>query len=201
MKWVLSILTGVLVVSVMVFQVLTPDVRLAEKARIEFVDMPGWERLPLEASEAERKGLPADTYIEKYRYQHDDGAWFVLSLVVSARHKLSIHRPELCLPAQGFQMTNPRAASVGGRDWRFITVETKGGERCGFAYTFANQEGFKTASHVRRVWRDVWDRSVLGRIDRWAMITVFSSSADEKTLRFVAEHVERMFKTEGANDD
>jgi hypothetical protein len=34
----------------------------------------------------------------------------------------------------------------------------------------------RTSSHVRRIFADVWDRSVLGRIDRWVMVTVFSLS-------------------------
>ncbi len=196
-KIVLPLLACISVVSVMIFQAYTPELSFPDRPNIALVGIPGWESVPLGPSEMELKGLPADTIIEKCRYQRDDGAWFVLSLVVGGRNKLSIHRPELCLPSQGFQMTEPRTVKVDGRDWRFITLETNDGAKCGFAYTFANQEGFRTASHVARVLRDLWDRSFLLRNDRWAMITVFSSSADEASLRFAAGRVERMFE-EGA---
>ncbi len=48
----------------------------------------------------------------------------------------------------------------------------------GFAYTFFNQDGYRTSSHLRRIFRDVWDRSMRGRIDRWVMLTVHSSVSD-----------------------
>jgi hypothetical protein len=77
--------------------------------------------------------------------------------------------------------------SAGGVDWRFITLDRRMASSFGFAYTFFNQDGFRTASHVSRIFRDVWDRSVLNRIDRWAMVTVASSRADEETMRrFIA---------------
>ena len=47
---------------------------------------------------------------------------------------------------------------------------------------FFNQEGFKTASHVSRIFRDVVDRSVLNRIDRWVMVTVNASRSDDAGL-------------------
>ena len=52
----------------------------------------------------------------------------------------------------------------------------------GFAYTFFNQDGYRTSSHLRRIFRDVWDRSIRGRIDRWVMLTVHSSVSDEARL-------------------
>jgi hypothetical protein len=50
------------------------------------------------------------------------------------------------------------------------------------AYTFFNQEDFRTASHTRRIWRDVIDRSVLNRVDRWVMLTVHAAGATEGDL-------------------
>ena len=51
-----------------------------------------------------------------------------------------------------------------------------------FAYTFFNQDGRRTASHVERILTDVWDRSVRSRIDRWVMLTVNSSGCGEDGL-------------------
>ena len=50
------------------------------------------------------------------------------------------------------------------------------------AYTFFNQEGVRTASHVKRILKDVWDRSVLNRVDRWVMVTVHAHAQSGFTL-------------------
>ena len=38
------------------------------------------------------------------------------------------------------------------------------------------KEGLRTASHLRRIFADVWDRSFHNRIDRWVMVTVHVSA-------------------------
>ena len=79
-------------------------------------------------------------------------------------------------------MTNPRTVNVGGVDWHVVTLARKDAPPMGFAYTFFNQDGYRTSSHLRRIFRDVWDRSVRGRIDRWVMVTVNASDADDFKL-------------------
>lgn len=80
-------------------------------------------------------------------------------------------------------MVNPRTRDVGETEWRLLTLEG-GAERAslGFAYTFFNQAGYHTSSHVQRILRDVWDRSLHNRIDRWVMVTVTATRADEPGL-------------------
>lgn len=175
------------VVAAMAFQSMTPEVTVAEPPEAHLFDIAGFESEPLEPSESELTILPSDTRIEKRIYTRADGEWFQVSIVVGGTSKSSIHRPELCLPSQGFQMTSPRTAEVGGVQWRFITLESRGERPLGFAYTFFNQDGFRTASHVRRIVRDVWDRSVHNRIDRWVMVTVNSSRSGDEALREIAE--------------
>ena len=115
---------------------------------------------------------------------------FSSEVLDGGKSKSSIHRPELCLPAQGLRMERPRTRSVAGRDWRFIDLASKDSPTFGFAYTFFNQEGFKTASHVSRIFRDVVDRSVLNRIDRWAMVTVNASRSDDIGLSYLLSRLE-----------
>ncbi|MBQ6137242.1 MAG: exosortase-associated EpsI family protein, partial [Kiritimatiellae bacterium] len=174
------------VAAAMAVQSTTPDVTVADPPDVHLSEIAGCESSPLEPSEAELKVLPSDTRIEKQLYTCADGEWFQVSVVVGGTSKSSIHRPELCLPAQGFQMTSPRTVEVCGVDWRFLTLEARGERPLGFAYTFFNQEGFRTASHVRRIVRDVWDRSVRNRIDRWVMVTVCSSRAGDMALGEIA---------------
>ena len=50
--------------------------------------------------------LPKDTTILKRVYRSGWGTRFIVSAVISGAGKSSIHRPELCLPAQGFQMSD-----------------------------------------------------------------------------------------------
>lgn len=181
-SFLVPFLAVVLVVPLMFFQAATPDVTVAEPPDVHLAEMPGFSSEVLEPSEAELTVLPSDTMIEKRRYVAENGDWMVVSLIVGGKSKSSIHRPELCLPAQGLRMENPRTRSVAGRDWRFIDLATKDAPTFGFAYTFFNQDGFRTASHVSRIFRDVFDRSMLNRIDRWAMVTVNASRSDDAGL-------------------
>lgn len=151
-----------------------PDARLGE--------LPGFVSEVVPVGEAERETLPKDTIIDKRVYKDSDGAWYQVSLVIGGRSKSSIHRPELCLPSQGFQMMRPRDVTVGPIDWHVVSLERGDSPVFTFAYTFFNQEGFRTSSHVVRILRDVWDRSILGRIDRWVMVTVHSSVPDDRRL-------------------
>ena len=171
-----------LVAAVMVEQARTPDPALAEAPTARLVELPGYTSAPLEVSEAELTVLPKDTQFDKRTYVDEMGRWFAVSLVVGGRSKSSIHRPELCLPAQGFQMTAPRTADAGGVSWHLVTLARRDAPPLGFAYTFFNQAGFRTSSHVARILCDVWDRSFRSRIDRWAMLTVNASTADDAVV-------------------
>ena len=116
--------------------------------------------------------LPPDTRISRRRYSNALGACAYVAVIVGGSSKRSIHRPELCLPAQGYVLDSPRELSVGGRPWCVLSLRRRDAAPEALAYTFFNQTGLRTSSHLRRIFADVWDRSVLNRIDRWAMVTV-----------------------------
>lgn len=179
----------VLMCVAMWYQSLTPEPVVAEAPAVELRDVPGFDVTELEPGEAELTVLPSDTRFVKRLYSTDDGQWFQVTVVIGGASKSSIHRPELCLPAQGFQMTHPRNMSACGLDWHVLSLERSCYSSLGFAYTFFNQTGFRTSSHVRRIFRDVWDRSVLNRIDRWIMITVNASTDDESAIRAFLERL------------
>ena len=181
-KVLIPSVAAVLVVSAMLYQARTVDPVLCEAPSVRLPEMPGFASEPVEVSEAERHTLPDDTVFDKRRYESPDGDSFQVSAVIGGRSKSSIHRPELCLPTQGFQMMSPRTVDVGGVDWHFVTLVHRTSPSLGFAYTFFNQDGFRTSSHLRRIFRDVWDRSICGQVDRWVMVTVYSSVSDEAAL-------------------
>ena len=120
--------------------------------------------------------LPRDTRILKRVYRSGWGAQYIVSAVISGAGKSSIHRPELCLPAQGFLMSDPDDLEVDGRPYHAIQINSQANPPATLAYTFFNQAGVRTSSHLRRIFMDTWDRSVFCRIDRWVMVTVHVSS-------------------------
>lgn len=173
---------AVFVSAVMCWQARTPETTLAAAPTVALGEIDGFRSETFEPSEAELEVLPADTTFVNRVYENDSGTWFRVTAVIGGRSKSSIHRPELCLPAQGFQMLAPRDRDVAGVDWRFITLGRGAAAPLGFAYTFFNQEGYATSSHLKRIFRDVWDRSLYNRIDRWVMVTVNASTADDAAL-------------------
>ena len=181
-KVLIPAVTAALVVAAMLYQARTVDPVLCDAPDAKLVEIAGYKSEPVEVSEAERHVLPADTGFDKRRYEDGDGNWYQVSLVIGGKSKSSIHRPELCLPGQGFQMMAPRTVESGGVEWHSVMLARGAVPACGFAYTFFNQDGYRTSSHLKRIFRDVWDRSIRGRIDRWVMVTVFSPDADEARL-------------------
>ena len=168
-------LTAAIAAIVLSFMAATPDAVVCEPPAVDLGEISGYASSEVDISEAELNILPADTRIEKRLYAAD-GYDFLVSAVIGGKSKSSIHRPELCLPSQGFLMSNPHTEKVGGVEWRILSVgSAHGGALHGFAYTFFNQSGMRTSSHFKRILADVWDRSVNNRIDRWVMITVYAS--------------------------
>ena len=185
----LPFLTCLLTVGVMCHQARSVDPVLAEAPSVALGEIEGFTSVELPPSEAELKTLPSDTVIVKRNYTDEKGDWVLVSAVIGGRSKSSIHRPELCLPSQGYQMMRPRTVLVDGTSWRFISLERRDSPTLGFAYTFANQAGYRTSSHVKRIFRDILDRTFAGRIDRWVMVTVNSSIADDDRLSAFLENL------------
>ncbi|MBQ3288829.1 MAG: exosortase [Kiritimatiellae bacterium] len=181
-KMLVPAVAAAITVAVMAYQARTVEPVLCEAPSVRLGDIQGYASEKAEPSESEIHSLPSDTIIDKRIYHSPDGVVYRVTLVIGGRSKSSIHRPELCLPSQGFQMTNPRNVNVSGVDWHLLTLERRLSAPLGFAYTFFNQDGFRTASHVSRIFCDVCDRSLRHRIDRWAMMTVDSSTADERRM-------------------
>lgn len=183
------------VMAVMAFIASTPKPIVCEAPTVALSELPGFDSETEAISEAELTILPKDTRIEKRRYIDRAGNWFLVSAVIGGVSKSSIHRPELCLPSQGFLMTAPQTLVIDGVKWRNITLD--GGVNApsfGFAYTFFNQAGFRTSSHTERIFKDVWDRSILNRIDRWVMITVNSSVSDSEQLKEFLSKLKEMMR-------
>ena len=183
------------VLPVMAAQRYAPSAVVAPPPKVEFVSFDGFVRESVQPSVAETN-LLRGAEISKSRYRYHNGFYFDVSAVVSGANKNSLHRPELCLPSQGFSVLSSRTATAAGRDWTLIRILMNGSSAQGlFAYTFANQEGYSTASHTARIFRDIVDRTFLGRIDRWVMVTVMSPVPDERLfVDFFLSNLGEMFE-------
>lgn len=188
------VLFTVLFAAAMWYQALTPKTVLEKAPAVMLGKIDGYTFQELPPSEAELRVLPGDTKFVKAIYTRENGEQKTVTAVIGGSSKSSIHRPELCLPTQGFQMINPRTVDVDGTPWRRITLAARGSSSWGFAYTFFNQDGFVTSSHLSRIFRDIWDRSVFNRIDRWVMVTIASSNDNEEEMRLFLAEIWRMIR-------
>lgn len=121
--------------------------------------------------------LPEDTVIRKREYRSLDGMHYSVSVVIGGRRRNSIHRAELCLPAQGFSMQNAGKFQLKiGKDGAKITVrriqaKRSGGKMINLIYWFESPDHC-CCSHTVRILNDVLDRSISNRINRWVMISI-----------------------------
>ena len=139
-------------------------------------------------TKVEREVLPADTVFLKGRYTRDDGASLFVSIVLSGRDAGSIHRPQLCLVAQGLRIAGTRPVPVKTTDGKSLSVMTldivpayqSGNDPAArhwkgrYAYWFVGQ-GRVTPYYLQMMLWLYWDRLVHGVAHRWAYIAVSGS--------------------------
>lgn len=133
-------------------------------------------------SRAEQDILPEDTLTRKATYEMVDGSDFTVAIVIGGRNRRSIHRPELCLPSQGFTLSERQVLEVfPGVPFASLSLTHEGLPRpVGFGYIFLTQRE-ATVSNLQRVVGDTWERSLHNRIQRWVMITIRSNAHDFQT--------------------
>lgn len=142
---------------------------------------------------AEKTDLPGDTTFYKRNYHSPDGLTYAVSVVIGGRSRGSIHRAELCLPAQGFTMLAAGRAPLRLANGKALTVRKIDAKRAGsgtltLVYWFFSRDR-QTCSHSQRIFLDIWDRSIHNRINRWVMVAANVSSpleTPESIARFEA---------------
>lgn len=128
------------------------------------------------ASLGENTDLPKDTRIIKRNYRAADGLGYSVNLVLGGRSRNSIHRAELCLPAQGFVMLDAGQMVLPLKGRKSLTVRKISLSRTdmgtqSLVYWFVSRDR-ELCSHTQRILLDVWDRSVHNCINRWAMVAI-----------------------------
>ncbi|MEI6070692.1 MAG: exosortase C-terminal domain/associated protein EpsI [Verrucomicrobiae bacterium] len=133
-------------------------------------------------SDAEKVVLPADTEFSKMLYKNADDVPVNVQIVLAGAEKRSIHRPEVCLPAQGWTIISRgvvRVPLANGQSLEVMQlvlsrpIEVRAGDirtlNSVFLYWFVGDR-VTTPSHVMRLFLTSWDRVVHRKNHRWAYV-------------------------------
>jgi EpsI family protein len=144
-----------------------------------------WIGDDMEITQKERDTLAKDTQFVRKLYTGPERDQIFVSIVLSGDDMTnSIHRPERCLPAQGWNVRSSSKRTIqipGGKPLEVTklqnlqVIETPDKRR--FAVTNLDYYwfvGYKdmTASHLTRTGIDIRDRILRGQSQRWAYVTV-----------------------------
>ncbi len=163
---------------------------------------------------AERTMLPLDTEFARRLYHSFDGESINCQIVLSGGEKRSIHRPEVCLPGQGWTIRSgmPVEIELPGRSPMTAmrldlsrSVERADGSRFElqsvFLYWFVGADK-TTAHHWHRILLSSWDRVVHGVHHRWAYVIVSATATQglqpngrdvEATFTMLKDFVREMY--------
>lgn len=174
-----------------------------------------WYGLDQPITERERQVLAGDTEFARKVYKDGMGDAVFASIVLSG-HDLdnSIHRPERCLPAQGWTIADSKTVTIalptGGklqvtRLHNVRQVPTRDGKTVSIYnvsyYWFAGYHHL-TPSHLERTILDIQDRVFKGYNQRWAYIMVAADvteglipygRSENQTDEFLQEFIGRLF--------
>lgn len=138
-----------------------------------------------EITKKELEVLAKDTSFARKLYVDGKGHNVFASIVLSGQDlDNSIHRPERCLPAQGWSVVDSRRVNIPIRNGSELgttrlhnvrKVPTSDGQTVSiFNLNYYWFVGYNetTASHLRRTYLDIRDRVLYGYNQRWAYITV-----------------------------
>lgn len=174
----------------------------------------GWYGRDLEITEKERNVLGEDkgTQFARKAYHNAAGDEIVASVVLSGEDmSRSIHRPERCMPAQGFTVidksTMPVVLPQRGtirvtrlENVRNVPIENGAPVAIyNMTYYWFVGHTVTTSSHIVRTWLDMKDRLVHGYNQRWAYVTVSAmippgAEQDPKRQRFFDERIKQFIQ-------
>jgi hypothetical protein len=143
----------------------------------------------------EKRVLPPDTRIRRKFYQDELGAGFLVTIVTTGRSRTGIHRPELCLEAQGYRIVGQQVVEVpllGRAPLRLAlfdcqrnvsrpTDKPRPGSHWYYAYWFVGRD-LETPSHYQRMARSAWDNIVNGTSYRWAYVSIMIQRHDSSPV-------------------
>ncbi len=145
-----------------------------------------WYGTNEEVSEGERQILGPDTQFARKKYTDSRGNELHVSIVLSGPDmNTSIHRPERCLPAQGWTVTDTKRITIATTSGEIETTRLhnvrSGRLNNGQPLTISSLNYYwfvgrsdMTPSHIERTWIDIRDRVLKGYNQQWAYVSVLS---------------------------
>lgn len=157
-----------------------------------------WYGRELEVGAKEIETLGRGTDFSRKLYTNGRGDEVMASIVLSGQDmNVSIHRPERCLPAQGWTVVDSRPDSImmPGADGRLpVTrlhnvraIPVAGGEAVklySIDYYWFTGYDVVSASHFERNWIDVRDRFGKGYNQRWAYVMIAANVTKTPAFKF-----------------
>lgn len=156
-----------------------------------------WDGAVAAVSEMERAGLGLDTEFARKSYRNGRGDEIYVSIVLSGQDmNNSIHRPERCLPAQGWTVADSSTVAIpldpAGREkllatrlhnYRQFAPSPDAPPRNIYNLNYYWFVGYHhvTPSHFERAFLDIKDRLLSGTSQRWAYVTVAATITDNLT--------------------
>ena len=184
----LAVLQSILLVGLGSVFVIPKDVKM-QPAAISLAlpqSIGGWKGVDQPISQGEREILGADTQFARKVYTNALGDVIYASIVMSGPDmNTSIHRPERCLPAQGWTVSDSKAVILPTakgplkttRLYNIMNLRTNSGQQVTINsvnyYWFVGHSD-STASHFERTWIDIRDRLLKGQNQQWAYVTVMA---------------------------
>ena len=162
---------------------------LPDRVTVPLPDRPEAEFHGFEAkiTDGELGILPSDTEFARKQYQDVVGGNSILcTVLLSGFEQRSIHRAEVCLPAQGWTITGQNDVSIPMQSGHPLVVRNLAIQRdvvtsdnqhhllrAYYMYWFVGGD-MTTSSQFMRVFMSSWDRIVHNRAYRWAYVMVMS---------------------------
>lgn len=148
----------------------------------------GFTSQPLEVAQKVRDYLPKDTSFGQRIYRSEDGVWIQVYVVLMGTDRTSIHKPQVCLPAQGLTIDKTEVSPIPiEQPKRYdlpvikltlgnLTVKERETPMHGlFVYWFVTDgELSADPSGVRRMWQSTLHLIRTGEMQRWAYVSCFA---------------------------
>ena len=181
------------------FHVANPGVRLrTDPPHIPFLPLSlgDYQGREYEMTPAEKNLLDEGVKLARDVYASTTGRQIMATIILSGFEKRSLHRPEVCLPNQGWTVTDRQPITLRLEDGREITlmmmrifrdVEPKPGvhirTRAVNFYWYIGSSGTTCADHYEHVFLSYYDAVFRNIQHRWAMASIFIPLPEQEVGR------------------
>ncbi|WP_395738564.1 exosortase/archaeosortase family protein [Prosthecobacter sp.] len=181
------------------FHVAAPGVRLSEEAPRHPVlplSVGEYQGRELEMTLDEKRKLDEGVKLARTGYASATGRQVLATVIMSGFEKRSLHRPEVCLPAQGWTVSDRMPVSIQLGDGREISVmmmrvfrdvEPTPGVRIRTRainfYWYIGSDGVSCADHYEHIFLSYYDAVFRNIQHRWSMASIYVPLPEQQVGR------------------